>query len=247
MSIKQILESRNQVQIDRDLSKLASNIECFAEGHLKRVLQVLTEFDIHDISHSRKVIENIELILGDEVLNSLSSFELFFLLTSSYLHDCAMAPAEWELNLMKMTEGCDNYFDDELSIKNDLKQPYSHQQALNLLDGVWSNLKVDLGWDFCPDNESELKRELATLLIDYQKFRNGFKDALERVKSKGDFSRLNNQIRIDFIRCNHHIRIERYVKNLSGNFGLIIGQPTWGKKITTDLASICRSQGESLE
>ncbi|CDT05466.1 conserved hypothetical protein [Vibrio coralliirubri] len=247
MSIKQILESRNQVQIDRDLYKLASDIELFAEGHLKRVLQVLTEFDIHDISHSRKVIENIELILGDEVLNSLSSFELFFLLTSSYLHDCAMAPAEWELNLMKMTEGCGNYFDDELSIKNDLKQPYSYQQALTFLDGVWSDLKVDLSWYFCPDNENELKRELATLLIDYQKFRNGFKDAFERVKSKDDFSRLNNQIRIDFIRCNHHIRIERYVKNLSGDFGRIIGQSTWGKKITTDLSSICRSHGESLD
>ncbi|WP_261859368.1 HD domain-containing protein [Photobacterium sanguinicancri] len=247
MSIKQILESRKQEQIGRDLYKLTSDIESFAEGHLKRVLQVLTEFDIHDISHSRKVIENIELILGDEILNSLSSFELFFLLTSSYLHDCAMAPAEWELNLMKMTEGSDKYFDNESSVKNDLKQPYSYQQALTFIDDLWVELKVDLSWDFCPDSENELKRELASLLIEYQKFRNGFKDSFEYVKSQGDFSKLNDQIRIDFIRCNHHIRIEKYVKNLSRKFGEVIGQPAWGKKITNDLSSICRSHGENLE
>ncbi|PSW10701.1 hypothetical protein C9J20_13660 [Photobacterium phosphoreum] len=247
MSIKQILESRDQDQIGRDLYKLASDIESFAEGHLKRVLQVLSEFDIHDISHSKKVIKNIELILGDEILNSLSSFELFFLLTSSYLHDCAMAPAEWELNLMKMTEGCDKYFDNKLSIKNDLKQPYGYQQALTFIDGLWNELKVDLSWYFCPDNDNELKRELATLLIEYQKFRNGFKDLFEKVKSREDFSKLNNRVRIDFIRCNHHIRIEKYIKNLSRQFGDIIGQPTWGKKITTDLSSICRSHGEKLE
>ncbi|MGR5268660.1 HD domain-containing protein [Vibrio astriarenae] len=247
MSIKQILRERADESTGLELYKLAIDVEKFAEGHLKRVLQVLTEFDIHDISHSRKVIDNIELLLGDEILNSLSSFELFFLLTSSYLHDCAMAPSEWELNLMKLTEGNDNYYEFKQSIKNDLKQPYTHKEAINFVGSCWSDLNVDLEWYFCPDNEVELKKELATLLTDYQKFRNGFKDSLDEVDSKEGFAWLNNQIRVDFIRSNHHLRIEKYVKNLSKKFGDVIEQPTWSKKITKDLASICRSHGENLD
>ncbi|HEQ1859041.1 TPA: ATP-binding protein [Providencia alcalifaciens] len=247
MSIKKTLEDRKDSEAAQDLYKAACEIEKFVDGHLKRIFQVLTEFDVHDISHSHKVIKNIELLLGREKIESLTSFELFFLLTSSLLHDCAMAPAEWELKLMEMTEGNEQYFDNEKSIKNDLKQPYTHKKSILFIDEIWNLLDIKLDWLFCPDNNEELKKELSSLFIEYQIFRNGFKESYENISSNEDFSNLNKKIRIEFIRKNHFLRIEKYVKNLSKKINNFITPPNWGKKIANDLATICRSHGENLE
>ncbi|PSU95092.1 HD domain-containing protein, partial [Photobacterium kishitanii] len=231
----------------RDLLKIIDDIEHFAEGHLKRVFQILSEFDVHDISHSKKVIDNIEELLGDEVINSLSSYELFFLQTSALLHDCAMAPAEWEIYLMKMTEGTDNFYESSSSIKRDLKSPYSYQEALIFINELWNELKVNLTWFFCPMSESDLKKELALLLIGYQEYRNGYKFQIDNITTHENFKLLSKEIRINFIRENHHLRIESYIKNLAHKFGDTLNQSSWGKKIASDLACICRAHGEDLD
>ena len=256
MKIINVLEKRSnapedeKVKIELKLYSLADDIEKQARNHLKRVGSILPEFDLHDESHSEKVIENIEELIGDEQLNKLSIYELFFLHLSAFLHDCAMAPAEWEITLLKMTEGTELYYENEYSVKHDLKVPLQLSKVITLINDNKPNLYIDFKepskWLFCPVLEKDLITELSELFIDYQIFRNGYSDQLRKIKSIEDFKSLNKSIRISFIRCNHHLRIEKYIKNLSKKFEQTFEQAAWGKKLSHDLALICRAHGENI-
>lgn len=255
MRVLEELKKRSQlekdsVKIDLKLYNLIDDIEKEARNHLKRVITVLQEFDIHDEKHSEKVIKNIEDLLGNTV-NDLSSYELFLLHSSAFLHDCAMAPSEYEINVMKLTEGNENFYSERNSIKNDLKAPLKHTEALNIINSNKEFLYKDFGfpskWIFCSSTEKDFTNYLADLLVDYQNFRNGFAKELKGVNDIEDFKSINEFIRIDYIRATHHIRIETYVKNLETKFGNAFEQPSWGKKLANDLAKICRSHGENIE
>lgn len=47
-------------------------------------------FSMHDESHSRKIIETIELLLGEEGVEALSAIDTFMLLMAAYSHDLGM-------------------------------------------------------------------------------------------------------------------------------------------------------------
>jgi molecular chaperone HtpG len=240
---------KDDVKIELKLYNLAHDLEQKARAHLKRIITVLTEFDIHDEKHSEKVIENIELLLGKEKLKTLSTYELFLLHLSAFFHDCAMAPADWEINTMKLTEGNENYFQDDFSIKHDLKTPLkfsaAHQAIVDKKAFLYKKFDSDVNkWLFTPRNEEELIKYLSELLIEYQNYRNGFADKLKNVKSQEEFNELSDFIRIDYIRATHHTRIETYIKNLETIFSNAFPQAAWGKKLAHDLALICRSHGE---
>ena len=57
----------------------AQSIMKRATNHLKHVSSTMPEFDLHDSTHSEAVLGIIENLLGDNA-NSLSSFELFFII-----------------------------------------------------------------------------------------------------------------------------------------------------------------------
>ncbi|HTN36932.1 MAG TPA: ATP-binding protein [Arachidicoccus sp.] len=209
----------------------------------------MTEFDIHDERHSEKLIENIEMLLG-ETAESLSAYELFLLQMAAFLHDCAMAPSDWEINTMKLTEGSNKFFQNEFSIKHDLKTslkfPTARKVVIENKAHLYKEFNSDVkNWMFSPRNEDELIVYLSFLLIEYQNYRNGFTDQLKKVKAKSQFDDLNNFIRIDYIRATHHTRIETYIKNLEDLFSNAFDQHSWGKKLASDLALICRSHGEN--
>lgn len=92
----------DEVKIELKLYTLADDLEKKARAHLKRITNILPEFDIHDEKHSEKVIFNIEQLLGNEKIKELSYYELFFLYLSSYFHDAAMAPSDWEINTLML-------------------------------------------------------------------------------------------------------------------------------------------------
>ena len=98
------------------LSTLADTIIKTAREHQKRVVQVMPEFDLHDENHLAMVLENMACLIGEERIKTLTDVELFLLIASAYLHDCGMAPAEWELRLMQLTEGSDSFCECEDSI-----------------------------------------------------------------------------------------------------------------------------------
>ena len=253
MKILEQLQAKAQEPIDKDVSieaqlfNLAYDIEKSCRQHLKRVITVLKEFDLHDSSHSEKVLENIENLLGITV-NNLSSYELFLLHLAPFLHDCAMAPAEWEIKLLELTEGTEDFWINESSIKNDLKPPLKLSKAIDLIttNSLYDSFEEVSQWPFSPSNENKLVEELAELLIEYQSYRNGHKEKICRLKSTSEFELLNNVLRTSFIRDNHHIRVEKYIKNLTKVFEVKLDQAAWGKKLAKDLAKICRSHCEDI-
>lgn len=255
MTIIEELEKRSKspsdsVKIELKLYNLADDLEKKARNHLKRITNVLPEFDIHDEKHSEKVVFNIEKLLADNV-QKLSTYELFLLQLSSFFHDCAMAPSDWELNVLKFTEGTEKFKVNDKSICYDLKEPFKISQAKNIVNEskntFYGTFDDDVkNWLFSPDSENELIEYLATMLIEYQNYRNGFAEQLRKVSNNEDFENLNTFIRTDYIRATHHIRIETYVNNLESIFGKSFEQPAWGKRLAKDLAFVCRSHGEDI-
>jgi len=123
----------DDVKVELKLYNLAHDLEKKARNHLKRVATILPEFDVHDEKHSEKVIENIENLLGNDSIDNLSCYELFLLQLSAFFHDCAMAPSDWEINTMKLTEGNEKFKIKENSLRHDLKPPLKTSSAIEYI------------------------------------------------------------------------------------------------------------------
>ena len=232
------------------LSALVDIIIKTAGEHQKRVVQVMSEFDLHDGNHLTMVLENMACLIGEERIKALSDVELFLLIASAYLHDCGMAPSEWELRLMQLTEGTDEHTDSEDSIRNDGKPPYSFSTAKSFIEknkkNIYRKYEGDVqDWLFSENSENELVEALSGLLIDYQTFRNGYATELKACKTTAAFKELNQRIRIDYIRRRHPQTAARYIINATPLFYSIIGE-AWAEKLAYDLAVVCQAHGEDL-
>lgn len=224
----------------------AQLIEKKASNHLKYVANVMPEFDLHDSLHSKAILKIIECILGDSV-QSLSSFELFFIIASAYLHDCGMALSDYEKKVLELTEGTEELFIESNSIKNDGKKCYTYAQSkafiINNKHFIYQDFDGDIKkWLFVPYTENELIDYLSNLLIDYQNFRNGNYLAIKR---SSDFSKTNLSLRIEYIRRSHHDRINNYINNWGRTIFSDFPVPGLGQRIAYDLAAICKSHGEN--
>ncbi len=212
-----------------------------ASAHLAYVQNVLTEFDRHDANHSSAVLDVIEKLLGNKA-KELSSYDLFFLVAISYLHDCGMAVSDFEINVMKLVEN-DEY---------DGKRVCSNEQALSLIqkkrDEILEseNDKKDVKqWMFYPGSEEKLFDYYSQLLIDYQSFRNGKIDVISKSK---DIEKTNKKLRTDYIRSTHANRVETYIKYWGETrFADFLGNKAMGKRLANDLATVCRAHGEDVE
>lgn len=254
MKIFETLKTRSEspsddVKIELKLYNLADDLTKKAISHLKRITRILPEFDLHDKTHSEKVLYNQEQLLGENKIQELSVYELFLIHLSAFFHDCAMAPSDWEIAVLKSTEGTDKFKTKSTSLINDLKTPLKISEAISFISSNKSSIYKSFEnevkeWMFSPKSEKELIKYLAELLVDYQNYRNGFSDQIRRIDSLTNFEELNDFIRIDYIRATHHSRIETYIKNLEPLFSNAFEQPTWGKQLANDLAKICRSHGE---
>lgn len=232
------------------LSSLADHVITIAREHQKRVAQVMPEFDLHDEEHLAKVLDNMACLIGDEGIKALSGVELFLLIASAYLHDCGMAPAEWELRLLQLTEGTDTCCECEGSLRNDGKSPFVYSVSKSFIEKnkhlLYRKYEGDVhDWWFSEQTEQGLIDSLAKELIDYQIFRNGYSVELKACNSLEAFKKLNNGIRIDFIRKRHPQCSARYILNASPKFISVIGE-AWSEKMAQDLAAICQAHGEDL-
>lgn len=249
ISILKERSSSNPDSLDAKIYILSNQIIKLAIEHQKRVIKIMPEFDLHDNTHLEKVEENIALLLGDSLLRKLSSIELFLLLAASYLHDCGMAPADWELSLMKMTEGYDSLQFSQGSICNDGKKPYTIREAKSFIEKNQQTLydfEEVKKWEFAPNDENELKNTLSDMFVEYQKFRNGYIDKIKEAAKTNDYERLNQDIRVDYIRTYHHKRSAVYIKNLQKIAISILGD-NWTQRLFSDLADVCESHGESID
>ena len=235
--------------LEQKLSSIAHDIIKISSDHQKRVLKIMQEFDLHDENHLAKVEDNVANILDVNGLKLLSSLELFILIASCYLHDCGMAPADWEIITMSLTEGSEQFSKDANSIKNDGKKPYSFTEAKTFINQhkqlIYRDFDSIKDWTFAPSTENDLIEYLAVLLTDYQEFRNGYSDRLGNVSNICDFENLNNEIRLDYIRINHHKKSEEYIMNLKPLFRSL-GEG-WSDRLLVDISHVCRAHGESLD
>ena len=232
------------------LCVLAEEVVKGAADHQKRVAQVMPEFDLHDEKHLAMVLHNMSCLIGEERVKTLSDVELFLLIASAYLHDCGMAPSEWELRLMQLTEGTDEYTDSEESIRNDGKPPYNFSTAKSFIEkskeNIYRKYEGDVqDWLFSEKSENELVEALSGLLIDYQTFRNGYAAELKACRKPAAFKEMSQSIRIDYIRRRHPQTSARYIHNAAPLFQNIIGE-AWTDKLVQDLAVICQAHGENL-
>lgn len=145
-----------------------------------------------------------------------------------------MAPSDYELNVLKITEGTEKFKVNDGSICYDLKEPFKISHAINFIrqnkNAFYRVFEGDVKeWLFSPDEEEALISYLASTLIEYQNHRNGFAEQLRKVGTLPDFETLNSFIRTDYIRATHHIKIQVYVNNLESFFGRSFEQPAGAK------------------
>jgi hypothetical protein len=238
--------------VARSAIGLAEYLVSQAQVHLKQIITQHPGFDLHDETHSAAVVNNMEALLGEPGIKARSVFELFLLITSAYLHDCAMAVPEWELNLFRLTEGASSSeTNHDTGVKNDLKATISFEVARQLVQSnsqsIYKSFNETRKWMFSAQTEKTFVDDLAKRLMAYQDFRNGFAAELrDLVGNIIKYQERSEQLRQDFIRQTHWLRIEAWIRNLDTLFEERLGG-SWGKALAHDLAAICRSHGEGSE
>lgn len=237
--------------IAKILDVLAAELINDASNHLTQVAAQHPGFDIHDEKHSAAVMRNMEELLGTEGIAARSVFELFLLATTAYLHDCAMALPQWELSLLKLTEGVGEQGakPSPPGIHHDLKPKLSFELARQFvrtkIQELCGSFDEVMQWRFSPKDEQSFVDDLAERLRDYQEFRNGFAAELrELVLTPDKFVTRSDELRQEFIRITHWRRVEQWSRNLDRLFHDRLGGQ-WGKALAHDLGTICRSHGET--
>ena len=218
--------------------------------HSKLITAQMSNYDLHDASHSEQVIVIIENLLGDKI-NGITCYEAILLYLSAYLHDSAMALPNWEYELLKAVEGTEDLFDNTLAfrISNDFKKEHSYSEALGIItenkDKLFSfNTAKD--FVFAKPNENELIVSLTQLMREYENFRNGYSAELAaNNKSVVDYMNISKLIRSEFIRTTHHTRVVENIKSLKKKIDKILGGFA-AECFVKDLADICRCHGEPI-
>ena len=238
----------NNKEIDTWLINEAEFIQTNCGEHLKWVKNVLDEFDSHDVTHCEAVLEIIDQLLEDSA-KELSSYEMFFIIASAYFHDCGMALSDYEMKVLKLTEGTDDKFIVMDSIKNDGKKCYSTKKAKAFIKEhkpkIYGSFEDEIkNWLFVPESEDKLVDYFSKMLVEYQSYRNGKMDKINECSSD-EFEKINKQIRIDYIRETHHTRVGQYIENLGKTRLAKFPISGMGMKLAKDLARVCRAHGES--
>lgn len=223
------------------LNSKAGEIMSETSFHLEHVSQVFKEFDNHDARHSEGVLRIIEDLIGNKA-DELSSYDLFSLIAVSYLHDCGMAVSDYEMQVIKLVE---EQFSGQKPVKTDEAKRIISEK-LDTIYGPKSNgfdgeIKK---WLFVPTNEDALVNYFADLLTDYQTYRNGKSDI---IKESQDINKTNDELRMDYLRITHHLRVNKYVKNWAETKFSDFPIPGMGSLLANNIAKCCRAHGEDAE
>ena len=234
------IENSQERNLVLKLSQIAGKIIEQTSAHLDENCKVLGVNDEHNAEHSQKVLSFIEDLLGEKA-NDLSPYDLFSLIAVSYLHDCGMAVSEFEIEVLKMVEGkldgekLMTTTDAKVKIKENLDTIYGH-------DIYGFEGKINR-WLFKPTNEEALIDYFAELLIDYQDYRNG---RIDEINVSEDLIKTNNDLRIDYLRATHHLRIVTYLNNLRTTMFNDFSLLGIGRHLSENIAACCRAHGEDI-
>ena len=247
--IKEKLLEVNNDQYNK-LWSVSQEIVSDVINHNKRIISQMSNYDLHDETHSKKVIEIIEKILGDKI-SALTCYELILIYLSAYVHDSAMALPEWEYSLLKAVEGTDELYDNTLTFRigNDFKKSHTFTEALQIVksnsDSLF-NYEKTKGYVFSNDNEDQFFESLAEMICSYEEFRNGYITELKSNKSTvAKYMDISRMIRSEYIRQTHHVRAVQNVCSLKSKIASAIDS-YYADKFINDLSSVCKCHGENI-
>lgn len=219
--------------------------------HNKLIIAQMSNYDMHDETHSEKVLEIIEKLLGNKI-EKLTFYELVLVYMSAYLHDSAMAMSEWEYNVLRAVEGTDQLHDNTLVfyIGNDYKPVHKYSEALKIVNENKEkilNYNTAKNYIFIQENEEKVLDSLAKLICAYEEFRNGYIESLRQFDQPfSDYYNMSKMIRSEYIRKTHHIRVVENISALKRRFCVALGDRC-AQYFIEDLAQICKCHGEELE
>lgn len=217
------------------LNNLLDRIIDETSGFTSRINTIFSEYDLHDESHSQKVLENISLLIGEEHIKKMPTFDLFILAASSYLHDCGMAPSDWELRVLDLA--------DEETVPIEKR---TLSDTMSIIKKRKNDTYKDWGkvseWIFAEQNENKLIEYLATLYMEYQDFRNGYTDRYQ----KEDKCKVDEKCRLNYLRETHPARAAHYIGNMETLFKNILGENVTYNSLLKDIGKVAQAHGENF-
>lgn len=253
MGTKDYIENQLKSLEDEKAFKLWNICKEIVEAvipHNKRIIAQMSNYDMHDETHSEKVLEIIENLLSDKI-EQLTFYELVLIYMSAYLHDSAMAMPDWEYNVLRAVEGTEQLRDTTLRffIGNDFKPVHKYSEALKL---VTENKEKLFYYDtakeyiFVQENEEKILDFLAKLICEYEEFRNGYVEDLKQFQNSApEYFNMSKMIRSEYIRSTHHIRVVENINALKRHFCTALGD-RYAQYFTEDLSKICQCHGEEF-
>jgi len=128
---------------DGELSKALETIRDNAKKLLSQIISIFPEYTPHTIEHKEEVIQLYEKIIPSCLLKKLNKYEIFFLLSSTYLLDKLTQPLKSRFLKLDLPE---YLWEEFLTISNNLiKTRYKHlnENISNIIANiVWHDLKT---------------------------------------------------------------------------------------------------------
>lgn len=133
------------------------------KDYIKRLQAIIMSFpgySLHDVSHSEKIVQAIEMILGEDRIKLLSATDTWLLLECAYAHDVGMViPIEDFINDL-MSEKDDSFYNKIIKFRSDnLKLSQAVDFIYPLLYGLRkreNKKNEDMGFYFSEQDERQL-------------------------------------------------------------------------------------------
>lgn len=232
-------QNKEKQTVEHQLSELLGDIIQFSTDHLKRVQKFFGEFDDHSVSHSEHVLEYMANLMGQEQLEKLSVYDLFFLAAAAYVHDWGMALTDYEENVLLLAEKLP--LPANIPSVSDCKAIIKENE-----NSIFANKKNEaLSVEILPNKEEALIKYLAQLYHDYLDFRNGYTEDYRKLSNEPDEEKkdkidaFNQSVRVEYLRQTHAQRSSDYIRNWP-----LPDEPLQSRDLFTALASVVSAHVE---
>lgn len=232
-------QNKEKKTVEHQLCELLGDIIQFSTHHLTRVREFFGEFDDHSVSHSEHVLEYMANLMGQEQLEKLSVYDLFFLAAAAYVHDWGMAPTDYEKEVLLLAE--EQPLPANIPILSDCKAIIKENE-----NSIFANKKKEaLSVEILPKEEKTLTSFLAQLYHDYLDFRNGYTEDYRKLSNEPDEEKkdkidaFNQSVRVEYLRQTHAQRSSDYISNWP-----LPKEPLHSRDLFTALASVVSAHVE---
>lgn len=179
-------------------------------------------------------------LMGQEQLEKLSVYDLFFLAAAAYVHDWGMAPTDYEKEVLLLAEKLP--LPAIIPSISDCKAIIKENE-----NSIFANKKKDaLSVKILPKEEKALTTFLAQLYHDYLDFRNGYTEDYRKLSDETDVNKknesiaaFNKSIRVEYLRQTHAQRSSDYIRNWP-----LPDEPLQSRDLFTALASVVSAHVE---